>query len=359
MTTKFFRNVLLILCIVITVACGLPESQDVTPTAPPTEEVTTGAPPTEIAIQHEVIPIDLPGQESGQAADFDSSIIPGSDYFIGGDRFTYGRFERPFNANTMDIYFPEIDINHTMVLQDDIWVYGIIVMNDLSANQLQDKKYGVELDTTLNGKGDFLILTTLPTTQDWAVDGVQIYADQNQDVGGNLPYQTDENITPGDGFEAQIFNSGQGDDPDAAWVRLSPNFENSIEVAIKKSAIGNPAAFMINMWAGTKALDPALFDLNDRFTHEEAGAADEGLEFYYPIKALAEIDNSCRMAVGFQPTGKEAGICATVQQAAPEIPGTSSTPGKPIIILHFPCIPVSCPADSYWDDASCGCKTVR
>lgn len=63
------------------------------------------------------------------------------------------------------------------------------------------------------------------------------------------------------------------------------------------------------MWAGNSLLDPALFDLNDQFSHEQAGAADSGLEYFYPIKEVYEIDSSCRMAVGFQATGKEPGLC--------------------------------------------------
>jgi hypothetical protein len=79
-----------------------------------------------------------------------------------------------------------------------------------------------------------------------------------------------------------------------------------VEISVKRSVLGNPEKYLINMWAGTSLLDPALFDLNDHFTHEQAGAADRGYEVYYPIKAVYEVDNSCRMAVGFQPTAEPA-----------------------------------------------------
>lgn len=359
MNAKILRNLSFVALIIFTLACGLPGSQDAVETEPTPQEISTVIPPTEASINHETIPISLPGLESGQAADFDSSIIPGSDYFIGGDRFTYGRLERPFNTQSMDVYYPEIDIVHTMVLQDDTWIYGLIVLNDVASTKLSEKRYGIELDTDLNGKGDFLILATLPTSSDWTVDGVQIFKDENGDVGGESPYFTDEVIAPGDGFEKKIFDSGEGDDTDAAWVRLSADNENTIEFSIKKTAVGEPGAFLINMWAGTNLLDPALFDINDHFTHEEAGAADKGLEYFYPIKAVSEIDNSCRMAVGFQPTGQEPGLCPTASQQAGSEPGAPGGSGKPGIIIRIFCIPSSCPADSFWDDGSCSCKPIK
>lgn len=75
---------------------------------------------------------------------------------------------------------------------------------------------------------------------------------------------------------------------------------------------------MINMWTGHGNLDPAIFDFSDHFTHEQAGAADPGFPNFYPIKSVFELDNSCRMAVGFNPTGNEPGLCATLSPVAPE-----------------------------------------
>jgi hypothetical protein len=52
-------------------------------------------------------------------------------------------------------------------------------------------------------------------------------------------------------------------------------------------------------------------------THIQAGSPNPGYEVY-PLKDMAEIDNTCRLAVGFAPTGKELGLCATVEQAENE-----------------------------------------
>ncbi|MBI2330668.1 MAG: hypothetical protein HYU84_00550 [Chloroflexi bacterium] len=165
-------------------------------------------------------------------------------------------------------------------------------------------------------------------------------------MGAEIPMLTDEgSVVAGDGFETTVFDQGQGNDPDSAWVRISPNNPNVVEFAIKKSALANPSRFLINMWAGT-SLEPAKFDVNDQFTHEQAGAADSGLSIFYPIKAVAELDNSCRMAVGFQPTGKEPGLCAVFipQNFAEPAPGA---PG---------CVEQSCGAEYTWNPVTCSCE---
>jgi hypothetical protein len=74
-------------------------------------------------------------------------------------------------------------------------------------------------------------------------------------------------------------------------------------------------------------LDPSLFDLNDHFTQDQAGSSLVEFEFYYPIKAIAEIDNTCRMAIGFKPTGNEPGSCVTASG------GDSCVPPEQIVCV--------------------------
>ncbi len=318
MDNKNFKTAFIMLgAMVIILACSLPAATDatevpVTATELAQEATPEGAPPTEVAvvaIQHQTVPVGLPDQHSGQAGDFDSSAILENKTVVGGDRFTYGRFERPFNANAMDVYFSQLDIVDTSASEDDIWIFGSIKIQAPDASNALSGKYAIELDTNLDGKGDWLIVASNPTSTDWGVEGVQIFEDANHDVGGELPTLTDKNTVAGDGFESLVFDQGQGDDADAAWVRISPSDPKAVEIAVKKSVMGDSKKYLINMWAGTSLLDPALFDLNDHFSHEQAGAADRGLEYYYPIKEVYEIDSSCRMAIGFQPTGQEPGLC--------------------------------------------------
>jgi hypothetical protein len=316
------RSLLLMAMVLFVIqACSLPTAQttEVSPTVAavtsPPEAATIEIPitgetaqPTESPIRHQVIPLSLPADRINHAGDYDSSVLASKKLVTDGDRFTFGRFERPFNANTMDTYFPYLDIVDTFVLQDETWIYGTLVIKGPDSGDSFAGKYAIELDLDRDGKGDWLITASNPASTDWTVDGVQVYQDANNDVGDISAMYTDEKAA-GDGFEMLVFDQGVGDDPDAAWVRISPNASNTIEFAVKRSVLSNPESYLINMWAGTSLLDPALFDLNDRFTHEQAGAADPGFEIYYPIKAVSELDSSCRMAVGFQPSGEEPGLC--------------------------------------------------
>jgi hypothetical protein len=310
---------------------------------PPPPPADTSAPPTEIVIQHQQLPVDLPADRSSHAGDYDSSTTASQKTAAGGDRFTFERFERPFNANTMDVYFSQLDIVDTLVFQDDTWIYGTVTLQGPDASNALTGKYALELDLDVNGKGDWLIIASDPASTDWKVEGVQVYQDANKDVGLELPMLTDEGAAGGDGFESLVFDQGIGDDPDTAWVRVSPKDPNTVEIAVKRSILGNPAKYLINMWAGTSLLDPVLFDINDHFTHEQAGAADKALEFYYPIKSVFELDNSCRMAVGFQPTGQEAGLCEVF---VPQVNELEPTPASCTLTArscgNFPFDPAKC-----------------
>ena len=270
---------------------------------------SSGAPPTEV-IEHQVFPVNLPESRSGHAGDYDSSVTADQKMSNGGDRFTFERFERPFNANTMDVYFPELDILDTFTYQDDLWVFGTIQVVDRSAAKSSPYRFAVQIDTEVDGKGDYLVIAENPTSTDWTTDDVQVYFDTNNDVGDLTAMFTDENSVS-DGFETIVFDQGKGDDSDFAWVRVSPQDSNTVEFAIKRSVLGSSAQYMVDMWTGHALLNPATFDLSDHFTHDQAGAADPGLPNYYPIKAVFELDNTCRMAVGFQPTGYEPGVVRT------------------------------------------------
>ena len=324
---KFSMAVLSIIASIL--ACNIPGSATETPaTQPPATElvtvVDTAVPPTEIPIKHQVFPVNLPENRSGHAGDYDSSKTANLKKSNGGDRFTFEQFERPFNANTMDVYYPNLDIIDTFVFQDDTWLYGTIQVVDRSAASVSPYRFAMQLDTEADGKGEFLVLASNPSSTDWSVEGVQVFYDANSDVGNLTAMFTDENAATGDGFEKLIFDQGKGDDPDVAWVRVSPKNANVVELAIKRSVLNNTFIYMVNMWTGHGTLDPALFDFSDHFTHEQAGAADPELPNFYPIKSLFELDNSCRMAVGFQPTGSEPGLCPVL---APVAPGDPPAPG--------------------------------
>lgn len=312
----------MVIMIAFIVACNIPALNtplEAADSAASTNETAAVAPPpaTEIGIQHTIIPVDLPVERSSHAGDYDTSLSAGKKAAEGGDRFTFGRFERPFNANTMDIYFSQIDIVDTYVFQDETWIYGTLTMKDMAAKNVLAARYALELDLDVDGKGDWLIIVSTPTSTEWSVEGVQAFEDTNHNVGDISAMYTDKNAS-GDGFESLIFDQGEGDDADTAWARISPSDPNTVEISVKFSVVGSPEKYLINMWAGTSLINPSLFDINDHFSHEQAGAADSGLEYFYPIKEVFELDNSCKMAVGFEPTGQEPGLCEIF---IPNVPG--------------------------------------
>src|SRR5688572_31882635 len=51
--------------------------------------------------------------------------------------------------------------------------------------------------------------------------------------------------------------------------------------------------------------------------------------FPYTTLFRSEIDNSCRMAVGFQPTGQEPGICEVLLISVPGVPGPTVCTAPP------------------------------
>lgn len=288
-------------------------------------------------VQHEMVPGNLPEKQSGLAGDQDSSSTAPDKRAPDGDRFTFGRYERPFNANEMDVYYPAIDIINVLVYEDDNWLYGTITVKEGDAGCRLDGRYALEIDWDLNGGGDLLVLAVAPFSTDWSTDSVEVWFDENSDVGGSVKMTTDETPPDTNGFETQLFGAGVGDDPDLAWVRADPNDPCTVQFALKPSALqGNPR-LLVGMWAGHELLDPALFDHNDGFSHEQAGSSLKEFELFYPIKALYELDNTCRMAVGFQPNGREPGVCPVPERPQDFDPPPGGGEGcPPPTVLYCP-----------------------
>jgi hypothetical protein len=294
-------------------ACG--------PSSAPGSIPGTGDTPAASAVQHQLIPAALPQERSAHAGDQDSSGMAGQKRAPGGDRFTFDQFERPFNADTMEVYFPYLDIQDVVIYQDDTWVYAAITVKGTDSNGALPGNYAVELDLNADGRGDWFVLVEHPASTEWSTDGVQVRTDANGDVGGSTVGSSDQAVSGGDGYETLVFAQDHQSDPDAAWARISPDDPHTIQLAGKRSLLGGDAAYLAGLWTGNEDLNPALFDLNDHFTHEQAGAALTELQYFYPIKQVSELDNTCRMAVGFVPTGNEPGLCAEAGACRPPAGG--------------------------------------
>jgi hypothetical protein len=165
----------------------------------------------------------------------------------------------------------------------------------------------LEVDTDVDGRGDWLFYGMVPPSTEWTTDGVHVYKDSNNDVGGVSPMVSDAPHSSRDGYEDEVFNQGQGADPDTAWIRRAPDNPSHVQLALKYALLADNQ-FMWNVWADEGVHEAAYFDYNDHFTLAEAGSP-VLTSNDYPLKALSAVDNSCRWGYGFDPIGNEPGVC--------------------------------------------------
>jgi hypothetical protein len=301
-----------------TAASGQSEEVTTEPTAPASTETPTSTP-----IVHTLVPGELPASFLSEVTDRDSSATGAQMRVIGGENFTKNLYERPFNGNPMNTYFPDLDITRARLLRDSQWVYVEIRLVGQNPAGGLPGAYGVEVDLNVDGRGEVLVMAARPGAS-WSTNGVQVWQDANHDVGAANPIQSDAPVN-GDGYERLVFDQGVGPDPDAAWVRISPADPNSVQIAFKRGVINDDDKFTWGAWAMHEStFNPAWFDYNDHFTFQEAGSPLSELTQYYPLKAFAEVDNTCRWGVGFTPIGTEPGVCPVPPTPTPVVPGTIS-----------------------------------
>lgn len=298
-----------------------------------------------------------PGALEWYVTDYSSKSTAAEKRAPGGDSFPYNLFERPFLAEGMR-YLPGVDIIRAEIARDTNWFYVTVYLQEAPTQEEKTlAQYGVEVDVDIDGRGDFLIWTSAPSGIEWTTDGVQIWEDMNGDVGGPVPVRSD---APGtrDGYEELTFDQGIGADPDAAWARFSAPNSKQVQIAFKRTAIGNDPAFLWAAWADAGVKLPGWFDYDDHFTAAEAGSSLAG-KAEYPLKALAAVDNTCRMAYGFTLLGTEPGACyIPVPTATPTVTATATsggvtlvappkTPLVPMIPFKVTAVTVTPEADTY------------
>ena len=334
---RYKAGVGFILILLLLQACNAPlfGGDDVVSTEPQTtEEITEAAAteepapteelplPTATAIVHTITPSD-PGWVHRWFKDTNSSTTADENQAPGGDDYYNNQLERPFTANEM-VYHPDIDIQKAEIASDDDFFYFSIYLKDVNSDTGDlPATYGAEIDTDLDGRGDFLFLCEAPNQTEWAIEMASGYTDSNDDVGGKQPTYP-EAPTDGDGYDKVIFSMDVLDDPDGVWCRKAPGSEVKVDIAVKRTLIDSPKIFAWGVWADASLADPALFDYNDQFTYAEAGSPYK-VNSNYPINGLYLVDNTCRESYGFNPTGKIPGMCfipTPEPTATPEIPPT-------------------------------------
>ena len=236
-----------------------------------------------------------------------NSIEHAAEGITYGDNYRNNVLERPFSSEVM-VYQGGIDIIRVNLMVGSTWTYAVIYLAE-NLPTSGTMKYGLELDLDENGRGDYLIRTSLPTSLEWNVENVQVYEDRDGDVGGKTPMKNDPPDDTLNGYETLVFDSGEGDDPDLAWVRRNPEDLNSLQIAYKTELIGN-TGYMWSAWADDSYQAVDLWDYNDHFTEESAGSPYPGSS-YYPIKRVYSFDSTCRSYYGFTPKGNEPGLCGS------------------------------------------------
>ncbi len=317
-----------VLILAILACQGTNKAPGTSTSLPSTSSPAQAQDPTSDPVMKSDVPTALPQPPLDSADDVDSSSMATSKNVTSGDTFVQGQYERPFNANAMDTYFPYLDIVHIKGYKDSTWGYLEITLHGDDKNGKLPGEYAAELDIQKTGRGMYLIRASNPSSTSWTTKGVQAWKDTNGDVGGAVSILADSKPAGGDGFETVLFDQGKGDIADGAWVRISPDDPKTVQIAFKLSMVGSPSSFAMGAWAGTN-LDPAMFDFNDHMTHAQAGDPNQANPQVYPIKALAEIDNTCRLAIGFVPTSAVPGLCQTpkIQHGGAAPPPPPPPPG--------------------------------
>lgn len=259
-------------------------------------------------------PGDVPVKNTQTVHDQTNEKTAKDNTAFGGDVYKLGWFERPFDQNMG--YLPFMDLATVLMNREDPnWVYvQITTVNPIEEGAASKPVFGVELDTDLDNRGEFMLTATAPRATDWSTEGVMVLANSDNMMGGIKPVLTDTNLSESKGYDKEVFNAGNGDDPNLAWARISPADPKTIELAIKATFLGGPKGKFI--WAGWSLVglqDLTKFEFNDHFTQTDAGSplkADGGL---YPLKAVWGVDNTARIPSGFVPTGNMPGLALNFQ----------------------------------------------
>jgi hypothetical protein len=247
----------------------------------------------------------------------------------GCDNWEINRYERPFNAESQDVYFPDLDILSAELGQDAEWTYfRLTIFNENDEDGYLAGTYAIEIDIDIDGRGDVLALAKAPgeeAAEDWTTQGVQFWGDDDNDVGNQIPLVPD-GPSNSDGYDVLVFDAGEGDDPGLAWVRLHPGKPAVLELAFKSSAIYNDPIFKWWAWTDQGVDEPASADYHDTFDHPQAGDPIQGQAFF-PSQAINELDNTCTSIWG-APPGADPDLCTNDPSVPPPtlVPTVTLTP---------------------------------
>jgi hypothetical protein len=270
-------------------------------------------------VQHTLIPVTGLGKEQVIHDQVNTSTASQKRAF-GGDEYNVGRFERPFDKDMNFLAYLDI-VKSTMQREDPNFVYMTIqVAAPISSAEGKPALYGLELDTNHDGRSEYLILAEKPLNSDWTVAGVNVWKSTSAEspITQSSPAIP---VTGSLGYDVSLFAAGKGDDADLAWVRMSPDKPDTVEIAFKNTLVGGEkGGFVWRPMTDGATFETKSYDLNVNFTLEQAGSPLKD-SLFYPLKEVFAVDNTCRVASGYEASGKEPGLCP--------LPPPPSRPDKP------------------------------
>ncbi len=261
-------------------------------------------------IEHKDVPGSPVGKVMQTVHDQVDDRTAGEKQAFGGDEFRNGKYERPFDQDMN--YIPQADIlTVKMSREDPLWIYVQFIVNGKFSDSPDTKpNFMLELDTDMDNRGNYLIVTGMPASTEWSVESVRVLTNPDYNVGGSDPVKPDENKSEGRGYYQEIFANGEGEDADLAWSRQSADDPAIVELAFKNTLTdGEKGKFIWLPWSNIGMMDFSMYEFNDHFTFEEAGYPLKEDADNYPIKAIWGVDNTCRLASNFTPEGYMPGLC--------------------------------------------------
>jgi hypothetical protein len=208
----------------------------------------------------------------------------------GCDDYATDYYERPFNNSDQDHFFPDLDIVQASLGVDATWFYCRVDLFGRRDGTKLDALYACELDTDGDGRFDYLITATSPTSNvgtSFGASGVIAWSDGNNDVGDGVPLAADP-PQAGNGYDTKVSDQSCGH----ACARIDPTDPTRVEIAFRRSLVGNPATVRWRAWAEKGLQDPQNWLHHDKYTAAEAGSPYVA-SASFPTQNIYEDDNTC------------------------------------------------------------------
>ena len=162
----------------------------------------------EVDIVHLQIPGEPTEKSNAYVTDFNSIDFANEGHTY-SDQFLINRFERPFTVQMAE-YRGYLDLILANLKINPPWIYADIYLA-VELPESSSAMYSLEIDVDLDGRGDFWVRAAYPPGTEWTTDGVFVYEDSDDDVGGPSPVVADppETSEGSNGYDLVLFQERQ------------------------------------------------------------------------------------------------------------------------------------------------------